>query len=224
MSRKTPANFSSHDEWFSYVREHIPTDEQAYVLACGRTDLFKLFYEARKQTFPIEFMLELEHIQSLQDPERTSDLESLNKLIFANLTDLLFNQAQAKEVETEVVAQASPREQIQELHDHLTQKNRYFALWIDYKKAVNGNFTGEDWNDYLCQRLRKGNDEEIAFTRAMVELDKILLYLYGTNLPLPKYFFERIWFLHLLRGPERMLQTRALLNTLTVEIEVCTSA
>ncbi len=58
----------------------------------------------------------------------------------------------------------------------------------------------------------------------MADLDKLLLYFRDRNLPLPRYFFERAWFLHYLRGPERMLQTRALLNTLATETGECTCA
>ena len=78
--------------------------------------------------------------------------------------------------------------------------------------------------DYLCKELGQECEDDIAFTHAMVDLDKSLLYLLNRNLPLPKYFFKRCWFLHHLRGPERMLQTRALLNTLTEETEACASA
>ena len=35
------------------------------------------------------------------------------------------------------------------------------------------------------------SEDDIAFTYAMVELDKLLLYFLDRNLPLPKYFFER---------------------------------
>ena len=40
----------------------------------------------------------------------------------------------------------------------------------------------------------------------------------------PGLSFERIWFLHSLRGPERMLQTHAVLGMLTAELAACTSA
>ena len=41
------------------------------------------------------------------------------------------------------------------------------------------------------------------------ELDKLLTLFHDENRVLPGLSFERIWFLHSLRGPERMLQTRA---------------
>ena len=66
--------------------------------------------------------------------------------------------------------------------------------------------------------------EEIDFTRSMVELDRLLTLFHDDNLPLPRLAFERIWFLHYLRGPERMAQTRAVLGTLMAELGACTSA
>jgi len=186
MNNKTPSDFSDHGEWLIYVRQNIPCDRQAYALARGRTELFKNFYRVRKLAFPTKFTQELGRIQVLPEPGRTSNLESLNRQIFASLTELLFNQAQPKMVEADVVA-SSPREQIQEL-------------------------------------LGDESADDVAFARAMVDLDRLLLHLFDRKLALPKYFFERCWFLHYLRGPERMLQTRALLNTLTVEVEPCASA
>jgi hypothetical protein len=58
----------------------------------------------------------------------------------------------------------------------------------------------------------------------MVELDKLLTLFYDGNRALPSLSVERIWFLDSLRGPERMLQTRAVLGMLTAELAACTSA
>jgi len=58
----------------------------------------------------------------------------------------------------------------------------------------------------------------------MAELDKLLTLFHDDNRELPSLSFERIWFLHSLRGPERMLQTRAVLRMLTSELTACTSA
>ena len=66
--------------------------------------------------------------------------------------------------------------------------------------------------------------EEIAFAHTMVELDKLLSLFHDKNRMLPGLSIERIWFLHSLRGPERMLQTRAVLGMLTAELAACTSA
>lgn len=222
MSNMLTSNFTNHEEWISYVRDHVPVAERAYALACGRTELFKSFYEVRMRAFPVEFEQDLARIRILPEPKRTADLESLNEHIFASLTEFLFNEAQPNAVEAAAVAPPPPRERVRELLDHLTQKNPYFAVWVDFKRGAENSDT-ESWEDYLGRELGTDDGDEVAFTRAMAELDKLLLYFHDRDLPLPQYFLERAWFLHYLRGPERMLQTRALLNTLTTETGACKS-
>jgi len=224
MDKKTPSDFNNHDDWLSYVRDNVPVADRAYELACGRTELFKNFYGVRKQAFPVEFSMEVERIQLLHDPERTNELESLNERIFASLTELLFNQAQPRIIGAEAAVPASPREQVAELFDHLAKKNAYFALWLAYEEATGGNSNAEGWEEYLRREFGPDSKDDISFTRAMVQLGKLLRYFRDKNLPLPKYFFERTWFLHYLKEPERALQTRALLGTLAAEIEGCASA
>ena len=121
-------------------------------------------------------------------------------------------------------ADQSPQEQIQKLRNHLAQQNPYFRLWIVYKRSVSDYSVAGGWDEYLLQELGSESDEEIAFARAMVELDTLLTLFHDGNLALPSLTFERIWFLHSLRGPERMLQTRAVLGMLTAELAACTSA
>lgn len=224
MDTKTPSDFGNHDEWLAHVRENVPAAGQYYALACGRTALFKSFYEVRRQSFPVEFTEELEQLKALCEPERTIQLESLNQRIFTSLTELMFNRTQTKGEEVEAVALPSPREQIQTLLNHLVQKNPYFSLWTAYKNRQEGNPNADDWEHYLREELGPESEDDIAFSRAMGDLDKLLLHFLDRDLSLPKYFFERCWFLDYLRGPERMLQTRALLNTLTGEMEACASA
>jgi hypothetical protein len=148
----------------------------------------------------------------------------LNERIFAGLTELLFQKAQPKEFESAALAPVSPKEQVQKLLNHLAEKNPYFALWVDYKRGLAENSDTNDWDIYLWQELGPEAEDDIAFTKAMADLDKLLLYYRDRSVPLPRYFFERAWFLHYLRGPERMLQTRALLNTLATETGECTCA
>jgi hypothetical protein len=224
MDSKTRSDFNNQDEWLSHVRENIPMAERPYALACGRTELFRGFYEVRKQTFPVEFALELKRIQALPDPDRTANLGSLNARIFASLTEFLFNQAQSKTEDAEALVPLSPRRQVRRLRDHLTENNPYFAIWMAYKNIAKGTIDAQDWEKCLCEELGSESESDIAFARRMEELDRLLLYFSDKNLSLPKYFFERCWFLHYLRGTERMLQTRSLLNILAAEIEVCASA
>ena len=224
MPVRRRTDFDNQEEWISYVRVSVPVVEREYVLACGRTELFKSFFEVRKQEFPAEYMQELRRIQTLSDPDRTDSLERLNERIFAGLTELLFHEAQPKQVESAALAPVSPKEQVQELLNHLAEKNPYFALWVDYKRGLAEDSDTNDWDIYLSQELGPEDEDAIAFTKAMADLDKLLLYLRDRSVPLPRYFFERAWFLHYLRGPERMLQTRALLNTIATGTGECTSA
>ena len=224
MIRKRPSNFGSHDDWLAHVRREIPVPEQPYALAVGRMDLFRRFYRMQGLSFPTQFTEELQRIETMHDPERTPALEALNDLIFRSLTMHLFNRARSITSIDDRKAPASPRKEIEELFSHLAQKNRYFALWTVYKRGVADRSVAEEWDEYLLQELGTQRAEEIAFTHAMVELDRLLTFFHDENLHLPRLAFERIWFLHYLRGPERMAQTRAVLGMLMAELEACTSA
>jgi hypothetical protein len=224
MTRKTPSEFGSHDDWLMHVRSEIPLPEQPYALAIGRMDLFRSFYRIQGLHFPAQFAEEVERIEALLDPGRTVALEALNDVIFRALTMHLFNRAQPTTSIDEWETPASTRRQTQELLSHLAQKNPYFALWSGYKSGVSDRSVAEKWDDYLAQELGPHRAEEIDFTRSMVELDRLLTLFHDDSLPLPRLAFERIWFLHYLRGPERMAQTRAVLGTLMAELGACTSA
>jgi hypothetical protein len=224
MPIRSRTEFASQDEWTAYVRDFVPVLERGHVLACGRTELFRSFYEVRKQEFPAEYTEELGRIQILSEPRRTDRLQRLNERIFAGLTELLFHQTQFERLAGAPLAPVSPREQVQELRNHLAEKNSYFALWVDYKRGLAENLDTQDWDQYLRKELGPADEDAIVFAKAMADLDNLLFYFRDQNLPLPRYFFERAWFLHYLRDPERMLQTRALLNTLATETGECTCA
>ena len=224
MIRRTPSDFECHDDWLTHVRSEIPRPEQPYALAVGRMDLFRSFYRFQGLPFPTQFAEEARRTVTMQDPERTAALEALNNQIFKSLTVYLFSRAQSPTSIYEWQTPASPRRQIEDLSRHLVQKNPYFALWSGYKSGVSDRSVAEKWDDYLAQELGPHRAEEIDFTRSMVELDRLLTLFHDDNLPLPRLAFERIWFLHYLRGPERMAQTRAVLGTLMAELGACTSA
>ena len=200
MSYKTLSDFPSHDEWLSYVHDHIAADEQAYVLACGRTDLFRNFYKVRNRFIPSELEQEFRSVQTLPEPERTDHLEELNKRIFADITSFLFDQVRPRLRAPDAVEPGSSRRQIEELRAYLIEKNRYFAVWAAYKGELKGQVPSSEWDQYVREQLGSGNKDDITFTHAMAELDKLLLYFRDRNAPLPRYFFERCWFLHHLRG------------------------
>lgn len=110
------------------------------------------------------------------------------------------------------------------LIEHLTRTNPYFALWDLYKRGVGEHSVAGEWRQFLQEQLGPGSEEEIDFATAMVELDKLLATYRQHRLTLPMLSFERICFLHYIRGAERMAQTRAILGTLTAELAACTSA
>jgi len=224
MTRKTPSDFTSHEDWLSYVRREIAVSDQPYALAFGRVELFRSFYEMQGHEFPAPFATELERIDETHEPERTAALEALNKAILANLTRLLADQSPPSLSASDPLAPRSSHEQIHQLRSHLAQKNPYFVLWTVYKNGEREQLIVEDWHQFLLQQLGTECIEEIEFTRAMAELDKLLTLFHDENRELPSLSFERIWFLHYLHGPERMLQTCAVLGMLTSELATCTSA
>jgi hypothetical protein len=224
MTRKTPSDFRSHDDWLSHVRREIPVLEQLYALAFGRMELFRSFYRMQRLPFPNPVAQELERIEMLQGPERTAALVALNGELFTSLKGHLLERARPGISDDDAQRPVSPQEQISELVSHLAQTNPYFAIWIAYKRGVNDHSIAEDWNEYLLQVLGAQSAEEIAFAHAMAELGKLLTLFRDGNRSLPSLSFERIWFLDSLRGPERILQTRAVLGMLTAELTACTSA
>jgi hypothetical protein len=224
MTRKTPSDFTSHDDWLSCVRREIAASDQPYALAFGRVELFRSFCGMQGREFPAPFATELERIDGMHEPERTAALETLNKAILSNLTQHLADQSLLSLSASDPLELRSSSEQIQQLWSYLALKNPYFALWTVYKNNEREQLIAEDWHQFLLQQLGTECIEEIEFTRAMAELDNLLTLFHDENRELPSLSFERIWFLHSLRGPERMLQTRAVLGMLTAELTACASA
>jgi hypothetical protein len=223
MTRKR-SDFDSHDDWLAHILNELPVPEQGYALASSRMELFRSFYRMQGLPFPAEFAKDLDHIEMLHTPERTTALESLNDVVLRSLTKYLFNRARPTIFQRDAQPPTCPREQIGQLLDHLAQQNPYFALWVIYKRSVSDHSIAEAWSKYIVQELGAESTEEIAFAHAMAELDRILGIFRDQSRALPGLSFERIWFLHYLRGPERMAQTRAVLGMLTAELTACTSA
>jgi hypothetical protein len=92
MTRKTPSDFTSHDDWLSYVRREIAVSDRPYALALGRIDLFRSFYRMQGLSFPAQFTEELENIEALHDQMRAAALEALNNTILGSLTRQLLNR------------------------------------------------------------------------------------------------------------------------------------
>lgn len=222
--RITPSDCDDRDDWLAHILSERPVAEQAYALASGRMELFRSFYRIQGLPFPARFAKDLERIEMLHAPERAAELESLNDVVLRSLTTHLFNRIRSTNSEGDPKLPDSAREQIGQLLNHLAQKNPYFALWVVYKRAASDRSIAKNWNEYLLQELGAEAAEEIAFTHVMAELDRILGIFHEQNWALPSLSFERIWFLHYLRGAERMAQTRAVLGMLTAEMTACTSA
>ena len=224
MQPRIRASFADHNEWLAYVRRELPRDEQPSALAYGRTELFLRFLELRGQSLPAEVAEELERILGLSDPDRASQLDALNEQIMAHLIEVLFAEAEPTLDKEKHTSGLTPRQQTQELRDHLWSRNPYFRLWIDYKRNAGGAFNERAWGEYLRRQLGEEDADSLDFANKMAELDRLLVLFHDHNIPLPQYFFERTWFLHFLREPERMAQTRALLSALIAEIPPCMSA
>ena len=219
-SLKLSTDFSDPKEWRAYVRATVPPEDVEFTLAYGRTTLFLRFYEVRGERFPEEFRAELTRIDGLSDPVRIASLVALNDRILAATTQLLVTPAAPSTFD-----EAGTRgELIDNLLDNLVRNNPCFALWTHHSKFVQQQFEAPCWEDYVANECKDGAEGEIEFTLLMGDLGKLLALFRDRNLALPPLYFERIAFLHHLRGPERNLQARAVVQGLLEVIASCASA
>jgi hypothetical protein len=219
-SLKMPTDFSDPKEWRAYVRATVPPEDVDFTLAYGRTMLFLRFYKVRGERFPEEFRAELTRIDGLSDPVRTASLVKLNDRILSATTQLLVTPAASSAGgESE-----DPQELIGNLLDNLARNNPCFALWAHYSKCVQQQPDSPCWEEYVANECADRVEGEIEFTLLMGDLGKLLALFRDRNLALPSLYFERIAFLHHLRGPERNLQARAVVQGLLEVIASCASA
>jgi hypothetical protein len=219
-SLKLPTDFFDPKEWRAYVRATVPPEDVDFTLAYGRTTLLLRFYEVRGERFPEEFRAELTRIDGLSDPARTEFLVALNDRILATMTQLLLTPA-ASCAGNEA---GTPRDLNDRLLDSLARNNPCFALWTHYSKFVQQQPDAPCWEQYVANECADGIEGEIEFTLLMGDLGKLLALFRDRNLALPKLYSERILFLHHLRGPERNLQARAVVQGLSEVIASCASA
>jgi hypothetical protein len=198
----------------------VPPEDVDFTLAYGRTALFLRFYEVRGERLPEEFRAELTRIDGLSDPARTESLVTLNDRILAAMTQLLVTSPASSAFDEA----GTPRELIGNLLDNLARNNPCFALWTHYSKFVQQQPDAPCWEEYVANECKDGADGEIEFTLLMGDLGKLLAFFRNRNLALPPHYFERISFLHRLRGPERNLQARAVVQGLLEVIASCASA
>jgi hypothetical protein len=174
----------------------------------------------RGERFPEEFRAELTRIDGLSDPARTESLVTLNDRILAAMTQLLVTSPASSAFDEA----GTPRELIGNLLDNLARNNPCFALWTHYSKFVQQQPDAPCWEEYVANECKDGADGEIEFTLLMGDLGKLLALFRNRNLALPPHYFERISFLHRLRGPECNLQARAVVQGLLEVIASCASA
>lgn len=219
-SLKLPTDFSDPKEWRAYVRATVQPEDVEFTLAYGRTALFLRFYEVRGERFPEEFRAELTRINGLSDPVRTKSLIALNDRILAATTQLLVTPTASSAFDEA----GTPRKLIDNLLDNLARNNPSFALWTHYSQFVRQQPEAPCWQEYVANEFRDGAKDEIEFTLLMGDLGKMLVLFRDRNLALPPLYFERIAFLHHLRGPERNLQARAVVQGVLEVIASCASA
>jgi hypothetical protein len=92
-------------------------------------------------------------------------------------------------------------------------------------KSLPGRASGAPgWEDYVYQTLGATSGSEVEFTLLMSQLGQLLYQYRDGNRALPHLYFQRIWFLHYYRTPDRNLQARAIVQGLLEEIDSCTFA
>jgi hypothetical protein len=167
----------------------------------------------------------LNRIEGLRDPERTESLVALNGRIFAAMTQLIQRPAEAANHKARLnAAPAIPRGSVEDLLDYLAKKNPNYALWSHYTKQVQQDPDAPSWEEFVEKEFDGADGDEVEFTLLMGQLGKLLLHYRDRNAALPPLYFERIWFLHLLRGAEQNLQARAVVQGLAEAIRSCASA
>lgn len=221
---KSPTEFVDPNEWREYVVRTVPAEDVAYVLAFGRTILFARFYEVRNQTFPLHLCAKLAGIVSLHEPDRSRSLEELNDRIFADMTRFLATSIPPKPAELENMLPVAEGELIDSLLDYLAKENPYFRIWTEYAKQTKQGTVGLSWHQFVTNRLAPSPEDEIEFAQLMGQLGNLLLQFRAQNIALPPHHFSRLWFLHYLRGAERIVQTRALVQALVEAISPCACA
>ena len=225
---KSSKDFADPAEWREYVRAFVPDEDVDYVLAFERTQLFLCFYKLRGMKPPTEVKAELDRIAKLNEPERTEALEAFNDSLLATATIELMSECKS----AAVIAghsdnQTDPREVIDTLLDHLGRTSPCYRFWRHYTGSSDsgGRLPWEEFvTNFHNQVLPKSTKYEEEFDLLMGQLGQLLAHYRDNNHPLPRLSFERIWFLDRLRGPERNLQARAVVQGLIEAMKPCASA
>jgi hypothetical protein len=225
---KSSRDFADPAEWREYVRAFVPDEDVNYVLAFERTQLFLCFYRLREMEPPFEVKAELDRIAKLNEPERTEALEAFNDLLLATATMQVMSECKSAAVIAEHSDnQIDPREQIDTLLDHLRRTSPCYRFWRHYTGSTD-SAERRPWEEFITTfhslDLSKSAKRDGEYAVLIGQLGQLLTHYRDNNLPLPPLSFERIWSLNWLRGPERNLQARAVVQKLIEAMKPCASA
>ncbi len=222
---KSSRDFADPAEWREYIRALVPDENVNYVLAFERTQLFLCFYRLRGMQPPVEVKAELDRIAKLNEPERTEALEVLNDLLLATATMQLMSECKSSGVSADHSDnQMDPREQIDTLLDHLGRTSPCYRFWRHYTGSAERRSWEEFISTFHSRDLSESAKRDGEYALLIGQLGQLLTHYRDNNRPLPPLSFERIWFLNWLRGPERNLQARAVVQGLIEAMKPCASA
>jgi hypothetical protein len=225
---KSSKDFADPREWRDYVRAFVPDEDVDYVLAFERTQLFLCFYKLRGMKPPTEVKAELDRIAKLNEPERTGALESFNDGLLATATMQLMSECKSNTVsDNQPGVPIDRREQIDTLLEHLGRTSPCYRFWC-HDTGSSDSVGQLPWEEFVATlhslELSKNTKSEEEYEVLIGQLGQLLAHYRDNNRPLPPLSFERIWFLDWLRGPERNLQARAVVQGLIEAMKPCASA
>lgn len=214
--------FSSSEEWRSYVEANVETDERAYVMASGLTTLYLKFYQVRGIRVPEHVLPLIEEVTALQDPARTEQLNSINGELFAGMTQGL---GASLPVSSSPVKGTQSGVAVSVLAAQLERENNDFALWRSYRRAQQEGARLPNWEQYIRTLLAEEGSDVIDFALSMATLGELMEQLRDQKKTVPALLANRILTVHRERqGPARAFATRILLQELLEVISPCTSA
>ena len=225
---KSSKEFVDPAGWREYVRAVVPDEDVHYVLAFERTQLFLNFCKLRGLEQPVEVTPELDRIAKLNEPGRTEALKAFNDMLLASATMRLMSACKSHSVTADSAKDhTEPHKWIDTLLDHLGRTNPCYRLWRHYIGLANS--AGRvSWAEFVAalHSLDASESTRLEEECALLtgQLGQLLAQYRDNNQPLPPFSFERIWFLNWLRGSERNLQARAVVQELIEAMKPCASA
>lgn len=214
--------FSSSEEWISYVEASVAVEDHSFVFESGLTALYLRFYEVRGIPVPEGIVPLIEAANSLQEPTRTTELKSLNARLFSGMTRSLAvklprSSGVPKGTESGIAVSV--------LLGQLVRENEPFALWSSYKRAERKGSRLPTWEQYIRTLMEDEEPSAVEFALSMATLGELLKQLSEQKQLVPSILANRIRALHRERkGPERELATRTVLQQLLEVITPCMSA